>query len=85
MAFPRLNAFSYWIFLLVGLFMYASFLVGTPPDGGWFAYMPLTRHGVLARRQPRLLGTRRVFVGISTTVGAVNFIVTTFKMPRARA
>src|SRR3954451_3721953 len=42
MAFPRLNAFSYWIFLLAGIFMYASFFVGKMPDGGWFAYTPLT-------------------------------------------
>src|SRR3954471_7796978 len=36
MAFPRLNAFSYWIFLLGGIFMYSSFVVGKIPDGGWF-------------------------------------------------
>ena len=41
-AFPRLNALSYWIFLLGGLFLNASFLVGAPPDGGWFGYAPLT-------------------------------------------
>ncbi|HTO00277.1 MAG TPA: cbb3-type cytochrome c oxidase subunit I, partial [Microthrixaceae bacterium] len=42
MAFPRLNAFSYWIFLLSGIFMYSSFFVGKVPDGGWFGYTPLT-------------------------------------------
>src|SRR5436853_3062869 len=42
MAFPRLNAFSYWIFLFGGLMMYAGFANGTAPDGGWFAYAPLT-------------------------------------------
>src|SRR3954453_993749 len=41
MAFPRLNAFSYWIFLFSGLFLFAGFVVGHPPDGGWFAYVPL--------------------------------------------
>ena len=41
-AFPRLNAFSYWIFLLSGVFIYGGFLVGSPPDGGWFAYVPFT-------------------------------------------
>src|SRR5262245_60703745 len=34
-AFPRLNALSYWIFLLGGLFLNASWLFGMPPDGGW--------------------------------------------------
>ena len=41
-AFPRLNALSYWIFLFGGLFLNASFLVGAPPDGGWFGYASLT-------------------------------------------
>src|SRR5919109_4290851 len=41
-AFPRLNALSYWIFLAGGLFLNASFLAGTPPDAGWFGYANLT-------------------------------------------
>src|SRR5437763_633682 len=41
-AFPRLNAFSFWAFLFGGLFLNSSwFLVGAP-DGGWFAYAPNT-------------------------------------------
>ncbi|MGH2688962.1 MAG: cbb3-type cytochrome c oxidase subunit I, partial [Actinomycetota bacterium] len=35
-AFPRINALSFWIFLAGGLLLNASFLAGTPPDGGWF-------------------------------------------------
>src|SRR5207249_1183503 len=35
-AFPRLNAFSYWTFLFGGLFLYSSFLLGGAPAGGWF-------------------------------------------------
>ena len=41
-AFPRLNAFSYWVFLLGGLFLYSSFFLGGAPDGGWFGYAPLS-------------------------------------------
>src|SRR4029450_13286741 len=41
-AFPRLNALSYWIFLLGGLFLNASWLFGMAPDGGWFGYATLT-------------------------------------------
>ena len=59
MAFPRLNAFSYWIFVGAGIFMSASMVIGKAPDGGWFAYVPLTGKAVLARDQPRLLGARR--------------------------
>src|SRR6187401_1440044 len=41
-AFPRLNAFSYWCFLFGGLFLNSSWLLGGAPDGGWFAYAPNT-------------------------------------------
>jgi cytochrome c oxidase subunit I+III len=40
--FPRMTAFSYWTFLFGGIFLYSSFLFGAAPDGGWFAYVPLT-------------------------------------------
>jgi cytochrome c oxidase subunit I+III len=40
--FPRLTALSYWTYLFGGMFLYSSFLFGTVPDGGWFAYVPLT-------------------------------------------
>src|SRR5258705_9477154 len=49
MAFPRLNAFSFWMTAFGGLFLYFSFVggdglyrIGTAPDAGWFAYAPLT-------------------------------------------
>ncbi len=80
MAFPRLNAFSYWIFVLSGIFLYSSFVIGHVPDGGWFAYTPLTTKAFSPGVNLDFWGLGVVFVGISTTVGAVNFIVTTFKM-----
>lgn len=80
MAFPRLNAFSYWVFLLSGIFLYASFLVGAPPNGGWFAYTPLTDRVYSAGANLDFWGLAVVFVGISTTAGAVNFLVTTAKL-----
>jgi cytochrome c oxidase subunit I+III len=43
MPMPRLNAFGYWGFLLGGVFLLSSFVVGAVPDSGWFAYVPLTR------------------------------------------
>lgn len=80
MAFPRLNAFSYWIFVLAGIFFYSSFLVDSAPDGGWFAYTPLTDKTYSPGLNLDFWGLGVAFVGISTTVGAVNFIVTTFKL-----
>jgi cytochrome c oxidase subunit I+III len=80
MAFPRLNAFSYWIFLLSGAFLFSSFLVGHPPDGGWFAYTPLTSKPYSNGINIDFWGLGVIFVGISTTVGAINFIVSIFKL-----
>src|SRR5438067_5320830 len=41
-AFPRLNAFSYWLYLFGGLMIVAAFAINVGPDAGWFAYVPLT-------------------------------------------
>ena len=41
MAFPRLNALSYWIFLASAIFLYTSLALGMAPDAGWFDYVPL--------------------------------------------
>src|SRR6266540_4267344 len=41
-AFPRLNAFTYWAFLAGGLFIYSGFFLGGAPNGGWFGYAPLS-------------------------------------------
>ncbi|MFN0071791.1 MAG: cytochrome c oxidase subunit I [Chloroflexota bacterium] len=40
--FPRMTAFGYWTYLWGGIFFYSSFLFGAAPDGGWYAYLPLT-------------------------------------------
>ena len=58
-AFPRLNALSYWVFLLGGLFLNASWLVGTAPDAGWFGYAPLTTKPFSIGPALRLLAARR--------------------------
>jgi cytochrome c oxidase subunit 1 len=42
LAFPRLNAFAYWIFLMGGIMLFAAFFVNAGPDAGWFAYVPLS-------------------------------------------
>jgi cytochrome c oxidase subunit I len=79
LAFPRLNAFSYWVFLFAGSFMYLSYFTGNPPDGGWFAYVPLTSKAYSPGVNIDFWGLGVMFVGISTTVGAINFAVTIFK------
>jgi cytochrome c oxidase subunit 1 len=75
-AFPRLNAFSYWVFLLGGLFLNASWLVGSPPDVGWFGYAPLTTKpfSIGPHTDFWLLGL--LFLGTSSIIAALNFLVT---------
>lgn len=80
MAFPRLNAFGYWVFLLSGLFIYSSFFWGLAPDGGWFAYTPLTDAHYSPGLNLDFWSLGLIFLGISTTAGALNFIVSIFKM-----
>ena len=78
MAFPRMNALSYWIFLFSGLFMFSSLPLGVAPDGGWFAYVPLTRRLDGLNLDFYTLGL--LLLAVSSTVGAINFIVTALKM-----
>jgi cytochrome c oxidase subunit 1 len=76
-AFPRLNAFSYWLFLFGGLFLYSSFLLGGAPAGGWFGYAPLSLEPA-SHMHMYALGL--IILGISSTVAAVNFAVTIINM-----
>lgn len=80
MAYPKLNAFGYWVFLFAGLFLYSSFLTGQVPDGGWFAYTPLTGPKYSPGLGLDFWSLGLLFLGIGTTGGAINFIVTLFKM-----
>jgi cytochrome c oxidase subunit I len=76
MAFPKLNALSYWLFLAGGLFMYSSFAFGRAPDAGWFAYAPLTEKMFSRGLGMDFWGLAILVLGISTTLGSINFIVT---------
>jgi cytochrome c oxidase subunit I len=79
-AFPRLNALSYWIFLFGAIFMNTSFLFGAAPNGGWFGYAPLTS----SQYAPGLnidfwvLGLQAL--GAASIMGGVNFITTIIQL-----
>ena len=79
MAFPRLNAFSYWIYLASGIFLYASFALGTAPDAGWFNYVPYASKAYNPDLNIDFYCLAIIFFGISTTAGGINFIVTTLR------
>ena len=76
MAFPRVNALSYWTYLFAGLFIYASFLVGAAPNAGWFNYVPIASREFNPGPNIDFYALGMIFLGFSTTVGSVNFIVT---------
>ena len=88
MAFPRLNAFGYWIVLFGGLFINSSFLFGAAPNGGWFNYAPLNELtsacGNAVMCTPGVnedfwaLGV--LLLGISSIAGSLNFVVTILKL-----
>lgn len=83
MAFPRLNAFGYWLLLFGGLFMYSSFLVGAAPNAGWFAYAPMTETRYSPGPNIDFWAMAILLLGISSTAGAINFIATTVKLRTA--
>jgi cytochrome c oxidase subunit I+III len=80
MAFPRLNAFGYWVFLASGLFMYGGLLFGMAPNNGWFNYAPLSERAFTPGLNIEFYVLGLIFLGISTTAGAINFIVTILKL-----
>ncbi len=79
MAYPRLNAFTYWSFLASGLFLYASPLLGQAPHAGWFAYVPYTLRQYSPGYNMDFYALALLFLAISTTAGAINFITTIFR------
>jgi cytochrome c oxidase subunit I len=80
MAFPRLNAFGFWVFLAAGLFLHSSFLIGRAPNAGWFNYLPLAGEQYAPGPNIDFYALGLLFLGISTTGGVINFIVTILKM-----
>ncbi|MEU0213980.1 cytochrome c oxidase subunit I [Streptomyces sp. NPDC006265] len=76
-AFPRLNALSYWLFLFGGLIVLSGFLVDQgPAPFGWFAYSPLNDAVHSPGHGGDLWAMGLAVAGVSTTLGAVNFIAT---------
>jgi cytochrome c oxidase subunit 1 len=75
-AFPRLNAFSYWVFLLGGLFLYSSFFIGAAPDGGWFGYANLSSPQYSPGPNMDFYALGLQILGIGSIAGGVNFITT---------
>src|SRR3954449_5069 len=73
MAFPRLNAFSYWVFLGSGIFLYAGLFSGNGPNAGWFNYVPLASRDFNPGSAIDFYCLALIFNRISSTAGATTF------------
>jgi cytochrome c oxidase subunit I+III len=80
LAFPRLNALSYWIFLASGLFVYMGLFIGQAPDQGWFSYVPLAQREFSPTYGVDFYALGLIFAGMSTTATAINLVTTIFKL-----
>src|SRR5438477_8865993 len=87
MAFPRLNAWSFWMAAFGGLLLYFSFLggdglygAGSAPDVGWFAYAPLTARAFSPGNRATYCNLSILVMGFGTVATSINVITTTLTM-----
>ena len=78
-AFPRLNAFSYWIYLAGGALLWIAFAIDMGPDVGWFAYVPLSGPQYAAGKRADIWAQMITFTEVSALAVAVELVVTIFK------
>ncbi|MBI4498403.1 MAG: cbb3-type cytochrome c oxidase subunit I, partial [Chloroflexi bacterium] len=75
-AFPRLNALSYWIFFFGALLLNVSFLTGQVPDTGWFSYANLTSRAYSPTGGVDFWMLGLQVLGVSSIAAALNFVIT---------
>lgn len=77
MAFPRMNALSFWLYLCSGIVLMSSMFFGMP-DSGWTSYPPYSIQSSGPGIDIWVMAVH--LIGISSIIGAINFIVTIHKM-----
>ena len=87
LAFPRLNAFGFWMFLFAGLLLHWSFIggeglsgSGSAPAVGWFAYAPLTSRAFTPGNATDYWNLAVFIAGVGTIGTAINIVATTLTM-----
>ena len=80
MALPRLNAFGYYVYLIGGVVLFASLLLGMAPNAGWFNYVPLAGKAYSPGFGIDIWTTMITFLEVSALTAAVELIVTIFKL-----
>ncbi|MBT2664754.1 cytochrome aa3 quinol oxidase subunit I [Bacillus sp. ISL-4] len=79
-AFPRLNAISFWLFFMGAMLFNISFVVGGSPDAGWTSYFPLASNDFSESVGSNYYAISLQIAGIGTLMTGINFIVTILKM-----
>ena len=78
-AFPRLNAFGYWVFLFGGTLLWVAFMLNIGPDAGWFAYVPLSGPAYGPGKRVDIWAQMITFTEVASLSAAVEVVVTVFK------
>ncbi|HTL33566.1 MAG TPA: cytochrome c oxidase subunit I [Kofleriaceae bacterium] len=78
-AFPRLNAYGYWVYLIGCIFLWVGLLTGSGPDVGWFAYVPLAGPQFGIGKGVDIWAQMITFTELSGLAVAANIVVTVFK------
>ncbi|HXH12053.1 MAG TPA: cytochrome c oxidase subunit I [Alphaproteobacteria bacterium] len=79
-AFPRLNAFSYFVYLCGGVMLYVAFLLNVGPDAGWFSYVPLAGPEYSPGKRVDFWAQMITFTELSALAVAVELIVTVLQL-----
>jgi cytochrome c oxidase subunit I+III len=79
-AFPRLNAFSYYMFLFGGIFLFTALVLNTGPDTGWFSYPPLSGPDYSPGKRVDVFAQLITFTEVAALAVAVELIGTIFKL-----
>ncbi|MBT2789864.1 cytochrome c oxidase subunit I [Paraburkholderia strydomiana] len=79
-AFPRMNAYAYWVFLFGGVTLYVAFVLGAGPDAGWFSYVPLAGPDYSTGKGVDIWAQMITFTELASLLEAVVLITTIFKM-----
>ncbi|WP_153721893.1 cytochrome aa3 quinol oxidase subunit I [Sporosarcina cascadiensis] len=79
-AFPRLNAVSFWLFFFGAMLLNISFVIGGSPDAGWSAYFPLASLEFSPTVGNNYYSLALQIAGIGTLMTGINFLVTILKM-----
>jgi cytochrome c oxidase subunit 1 len=79
-AFPRLNSYSYYVYLFGGIMLYAALFTNTGPDTGWFSYVPLAGPDFSPGKRVDMFAQLITFTEVAALAVAVELVVTIFKL-----